>query len=65
LRAKDFLEYDNPYNIGMLAQPGPALLHVQVNPMQLVMPPFMQVEPAISIKSHAILGGLDHHYARA
>jgi Thiamine pyrophosphate enzyme, C-terminal TPP binding domain len=25
-----------------LAQPGPALLHVHVNPMQLVMPPFMQ-----------------------
>jgi len=32
-----------------LAQPGPALLYIQVNPMQLVMPPFMQVEPAIGM----------------
>jgi pyruvate dehydrogenase (quinone) len=32
-----------------LAEPGPALLHVQVNPMQLVMPPFMQVEPTIGM----------------
>jgi pyruvate dehydrogenase (quinone) len=43
-----------------LAQPGPALLHVHVNPMQLVMPPFMQVEPAIGMalySARAILHG--------
>ena len=42
------------------AQPGPALLHVHVNPMQLVMPPFMQVEPAIGMalySTRAILHG--------
>jgi hypothetical protein len=43
-----------------LAQPGPALLHVHVNPMQLVMPPFTQVEPAIGMalySTRAILHG--------
>jgi pyruvate dehydrogenase (quinone) len=43
-----------------LAQPGPALLHVHVNPMQLVMPPFMQVEPTIGMalySARAILHG--------
>jgi pyruvate dehydrogenase (quinone) len=43
-----------------LAQPGPALLHVHVNPMQLVMPPFMAVEPAIGMalySTRAILHG--------
>jgi thiamine pyrophosphate-dependent acetolactate synthase large subunit-like protein len=43
-----------------LAQPGPALLHVHVNPMQLVMPPFMQVEPAVGMalySARAILHG--------
>ena len=43
-----------------LAQPGPALLHVHINPMQLVMPPFMQVEPAIGMalySTRAILHG--------
>jgi pyruvate dehydrogenase (quinone) len=43
-----------------LTQPGPALLHVHVNPMQLVMPPFMQVEPAIGMalySARAILHG--------
>jgi pyruvate dehydrogenase (quinone) len=43
-----------------LAQPGPALLHVHVNPMQLVMPPFMAVEPAIGMalySTRAILRG--------
>jgi pyruvate dehydrogenase (quinone) len=43
-----------------LAQPGPALLHVHVNPMQLVMPPFMQVEPAIGMalySARAVLHG--------
>jgi pyruvate dehydrogenase (quinone) len=32
-----------------LAQPGLVLHHVHVNPMQLVMLPFMQVEPAIGM----------------
>jgi pyruvate dehydrogenase (quinone) len=43
-----------------LAQPGPALLHVHVNPMQLVIPPFMAVEPAIGMalySTRAILHG--------
>jgi pyruvate dehydrogenase (quinone) len=43
-----------------LAQPGPAFLHVHVNPMQLVMPPFMQAEPAIGMalySTRAILHG--------
>lgn len=33
----------------MLSQPGPALLDVVVNPMELVMPPFIAVEPAIGM----------------
>jgi pyruvate dehydrogenase (quinone) len=44
----------------LLTQPGPALLHVHVNPMQLVMPPFMQAEPAIGMalySTRAILHG--------
>jgi pyruvate dehydrogenase (quinone) len=43
-----------------LSQPGPALLHVLVNPMQLVMPPFTQVEPAIGMAlytTRAVLHG--------
>jgi pyruvate dehydrogenase (quinone) len=43
-----------------LAQPGPALLHVHVNPMQLVMPPFVAVEPAIAMAlytTRAVLHG--------
>jgi thiamine pyrophosphate-dependent acetolactate synthase large subunit-like protein len=32
-----------------LAQPGPALLHVKVNPMRLVMPPTPFVEPGAVI----------------
>lgn len=32
-----------------LAQPGPALLDVMVNPMELVMPPFIAMEPAIGM----------------
>jgi pyruvate dehydrogenase (quinone) len=42
-----------------LAQPGPALLHVHANPMQLVMP-FTQIEPAIGMalySTRAILHG--------
>src|SRR6476619_5061841 len=43
-----------------LAHPGPALLHVHVNPMQLVMPPFTAVEPAVGMalySARAILHG--------
>ncbi|UPK07173.1 thiamine pyrophosphate-dependent enzyme [Bradyrhizobium sp. 170] len=43
-----------------LSQPGPALLHVHVNPMQLVMPPFMTVEPAVGMalySARAVLHG--------
>jgi pyruvate dehydrogenase (quinone) len=43
-----------------LAQPGPALLHVHVSPMQLVMPPFMAAEPAVGMalySTRAILHG--------
>ena len=43
-----------------LAQPGPALLHVHVSPMQLVMPPFMAVEPAVGMalySTRAVLHG--------
>jgi pyruvate dehydrogenase (quinone) len=36
-----------------LSQSGPALLHVHVNPMQIVMPPFTQVEPAIGMALYA------------
>lgn len=48
-------------NVGAwLAQPGPALLDVVVNPMELVMPPFMAVEPVVSMALYttkAILHG--------
>jgi pyruvate dehydrogenase (quinone) len=43
-----------------LAQPGPELLHVHVSPTQLVMPPFMAVEPAVVMAlytTRAILHG--------
>ena len=43
-----------------LAQPGPALLDVIVNPMELVMPPFIAFEPAIGMALYtakAILHG--------
>jgi pyruvate dehydrogenase (quinone) len=43
-----------------LAQSGPALLHVHVNPMQLVMPPFVAVEPAVAMAlytTRAVLHG--------
>jgi pyruvate dehydrogenase (quinone) len=43
-----------------LADPGPALLHVHVSPMELVMPPFMAVEPAIGMalySTRAVLHG--------
>jgi pyruvate dehydrogenase (quinone) len=37
-----------------LAQPGPALLHVKVAPMQLVMPPFIAAEPAIGMGLYSL-----------
>ena len=43
-----------------LAEPGPALLHVHVSPMELVVPPFMAAEPAIGMalySTRAILHG--------
>lgn len=43
-----------------LAQPGPALLHVHVNPMQLVMPPFTAADPVIGMAlytTRAVLHG--------
>jgi pyruvate dehydrogenase (quinone) len=43
-----------------LAEPGPALLHVHVNPMQLVIPPFTAVEPAVAMalySTRAVLHG--------
>jgi pyruvate dehydrogenase (quinone) len=48
-----------------LAQPGPALLHVKVNPMQLVMPPSPLVSPEAVVgmavySARAILHGKGH-----
>jgi pyruvate dehydrogenase (quinone) len=43
-----------------LSQPGPALLHVKVNPMELVMPPFVEVAPAVGMalySTRAVLHG--------
>jgi pyruvate dehydrogenase (quinone) len=43
-----------------LAQPGPALLHVKVNAMELVMPPFVEVAPAVGMalySTRAVLHG--------
>ncbi|WP_352578403.1 thiamine pyrophosphate-dependent enzyme [Mesorhizobium sp. M0019] len=43
-----------------LAQPGPALLHVHVSPLQLVMPPFMAAAPAVGMalySARAVLHG--------
>jgi pyruvate dehydrogenase (quinone) len=45
---------------GAFAAQAEALVHVHVNPMQLVMPPFMAVEPAIGMalySTRAILHG--------
>ena len=36
-----------------LAEPGPALLHVKVEPMELVMPPFSQMKPAVGMALYA------------
>ena len=46
--------------LAWLAQPGPALLHVMVNPQQLVVPPFIQAGPAVGMalySARAILHG--------
>lgn len=48
-----------------LAQPGPALLHVKVNPMQLVMPPSPFVSPEAVVgmavySARAMLHGKGH-----
>jgi pyruvate dehydrogenase (quinone) len=48
-----------------LAQPGPALLHVKVNPMQLVMPPSPLVAPEAVVgmavySARAMLHGKGH-----
>ena len=43
-----------------LAQPGPALLHVHVSPLQLVMPPFMAAAPTVGMalySARAVLHG--------
>jgi pyruvate dehydrogenase (quinone) len=50
---------------GLLAQPGPALLHVKVNPMQLVMPPSPLIAPEAVVgmavySARAILQGKGH-----
>jgi pyruvate dehydrogenase (quinone) len=37
-----------------LAQPGPALLHVKVAPMQLVMPPFIAAESAVGMGLYSL-----------
>jgi pyruvate dehydrogenase (quinone) len=49
----------------LLAQPGPALLHVKVNPMQLVMPPSPLIAPEAVVgmavySARAILQGKGH-----
>ena len=36
-----------------LAEPGPALLHVKVEAMELVMPPFTQLKPAVGMALYA------------
>ncbi|HLZ77113.1 MAG TPA: hypothetical protein VKQ35_19070, partial [Phenylobacterium sp.] len=43
-----------------LAEPGPALLHIKVQPLELVMPPFTEAEPAIGMAlytARAVLQG--------
>jgi pyruvate dehydrogenase (quinone) len=37
-----------------LAQPGPALLNVHVNPLELVKPPFFQAKPAIGMALYSV-----------
>ncbi len=44
-----------------LAQPGPALLHVKVEPMELVMPPFTEVKPAAGMALYAAKAVLHGH----
>jgi pyruvate dehydrogenase (quinone) len=43
-----------------LAQPGPALLNVLVNPLELVKPPFVELKPVVGMalySARAILNG--------
>lgn len=43
-----------------LAQPGPALLNVPVNPLELVKPPFIELKPVVGMalySARAILHG--------
>jgi pyruvate dehydrogenase (quinone) len=44
-----------------LAQPGPALLHVKVEPMELVMPPFTELKPAVGMALYAARAVLHGH----
>ncbi|RKP47126.1 thiamine pyrophosphate-dependent enzyme [Pararobbsia silviterrae] len=37
-----------------LAQPGPALLNVQVNPLELVKPPFIEFKPAFGLALYSV-----------
>ncbi|WP_299539292.1 thiamine pyrophosphate-dependent enzyme [Phenylobacterium sp.] len=36
-----------------LSEPGPALLHIKVEPMELVMPPAVEVGPAVGMALYA------------
>ena len=44
-----------------LTQPGPALLHVLVEPMELVMPPFVALQPAIGMALYGAKAVLHGH----
>lgn len=44
-----------------LVQPGPALLHVIVEPMELVMPPFVALQPAIGMALYGAKAVLHGH----
>ena len=47
--------------IEFLAQPGPALLHVKVQPMELVLPPFTELKPAVGMALYAAKAVLHGH----
>lgn len=42
-----------------LAQPGPALLNVIVNPLELVKPPFIELKPAVGLALYSVRAILD------
>ncbi|MGF6754782.1 hypothetical protein [Paraburkholderia sp. GAS42] len=42
-----------------LSQPGPALLNVTVNPLELVKPPFFEVKPAIGMALYSARAALN------